>query len=79
MLQGAKPTGIATLIYGAGEAGHRLLQELQLDARFNVVAAVDDDLALCYRRLQRLDVRNPELISELIINHGIKQVLLALP
>ncbi len=79
LLQGATPTGIATLIYGAGEAGHRLLQELQLDARFNVVAAVDDDPALWYRRLQRLEVHNPELIPELIINHSIKQVLLALP
>jgi FlaA1/EpsC-like NDP-sugar epimerase len=79
LLQGATPTGIATLIYGAGEAGHRLLQELQLDARFNVVAAVDDDPALWYRRLQRLEVHNPELIPELIVNHGIKQVLLALP
>ena len=71
--------GIPTLIYGAGEAGNRLLQELKFDSSFNLVASVDDDPALWGRRLQRLEVHNPESIPELIINYGITQILLAMP
>lgn len=71
--------GIPTLIYGAGEAGNRLLQELKFDSSFNPIASVDDDPALWGRRLQRLDVHNPESIPELIINYGITQILLAMP
>ena len=35
-------TGTPTLIYGAGEAGFRLLQELRHDPGFQLVAVVDD-------------------------------------
>lgn len=72
-------TGIPTLIYGAGEAGHRLLQELQHDPSFRLVAVVDDDPALWHRQLQHLKVHDPEALPELIERHGLRQVLLALP
>ena len=71
--------GVPTLIYGAGEAGHRLLQDLRRDPSFQLVAVVDDAPQLWNRRLQRLSVLPPTSIPELIERHGIQQVLLALP
>jgi nucleoside-diphosphate-sugar epimerase len=72
-------SGIATLVYGAGEAGHRLLQELHQDPRFNLLAVVDDNPALWHRRLHRLTVHDPEALPDLIQRHGLRQVLLAMP
>ena len=68
-----------TLIYGAGEAGFRLLQELHHDPDFHLVAVVDDSPRLWNRRLQRLPVVPPAAIPELIQSSGVCQVLLALP
>tara|TARA_B100002051_G_scaffold158452_1_gene149844 strand:- start:266 stop:2272 length:2007 start_codon:yes stop_codon:yes gene_type:complete len=71
--------GTPTLIYGAGEAGFRLLQELRHDPGFHLVAVVDDSPRLWNRRLQRLPVVSPASIPELIQSSGVCQVLLALP
>ena len=72
-------TGTPTLIYGAGEAGFRLLQELRHDPDFQLVAVVDDSPRLWNRRLQRLPVVPPSEIPELIQSSGVSQVLMALP
>ena len=72
-------TGTPTLIYGAGEAGFRLLQELRHDPDFQLVAVVDDSPRLWNRRLQRLPVVSPAEIPDLIQSTGVRQVLLALP
>ena len=72
-------TGTPTLIYGAGEAGFRLLQELRHDPDFQLVAVVDDSPRLWNRRLQRLPVVSPAEIPDLMQSTGVRQVLLALP
>ena len=71
--------GIPTVIYGAGEAGHRLLQELRDAPEFSLVAVVDDAPRLWHRRLQRLPVLPPSSIPRLQQQAGVAQVLLALP
>ena len=72
-------TGTPTLIYGGGEAGFRLLQELRHDPGFQLVAVVDDSPRLWNRRLHRLPVVSPAAIPELIQSSGVCQVLLAMP
>ena len=71
--------GIPTVIYGAGEAGHRLLQELRNVPEFRLVAVVDDASRFWNRRLQRLPVVPPSAIPVLQQREGLAQVLLALP
>ena len=71
--------GLATLIYGAGEAGQRLCRELQFDPLFKLVGLVDDDPALWHRRIDGFKVHDPELLLDLVKRHQIQQVLLAIP
>ena len=78
-LSSQKVLGTPTLIYGAGEAGYRLLQELRHDPDFHLVAVVDDSPRLWNRRMQRLPVVAPSAIPELIETTGVCQVLLAFP
>jgi FlaA1/EpsC-like NDP-sugar epimerase len=67
------------IIYGAGQSGRQLLHALQHGEQYHAVVFVDDD-----RRLQRsvingLPVACPEDIEQLIGQHDITQVLLAIP
>ena len=71
--------GLPSLIYGAGEAGQRLLKELHHNPLLQVVALIDDNPALWHRRIDGLKVNNPELLLEIIERQQIRQVLLALP
>ncbi len=70
---------IPTLIYGAGEAGHRLLQDLRNSSEFHLVGFIDDDSTLWKRRLARLPIYPPTSISELKQQFSVQQILLALP
>lgn len=71
--------GLPSLIYGAGEAGQRLLKELHHNPSLHVVALVDDNPALWHRRIDGLKVNDPALLLEIIERQQIQQVLLALP
>ena len=71
--------GLPSLIYGAGEAGQRLLKELHHNPLFHVVALIDDNPALWHRRIDGLNVNDPALLLEIIERQQIRQVLLALP
>jgi FlaA1/EpsC-like NDP-sugar epimerase len=73
------PARLPTLVYGAGEAAHRLLSELRFKPRFQLIAVVDDDPALWGRRLGPLPIRPPSELPQLIQRHSIRQVLLAMP
>ncbi|MEB3200903.1 MAG: nucleoside-diphosphate sugar epimerase/dehydratase [Synechococcaceae cyanobacterium] len=70
---------VPTLIYGAGEAGSRLIESLRFEPAFRLVAVVDDDPSLRGLRLQRLPIRAPSELPALVERHGISQVLLAMP
>ena len=71
--------GRKTLIYGAGEAGLRLLESLRFDLRFSVVGLLDDDSRLWGRKVQDLPIHRPDQLEELINKQRIHQVLLAMP
>ena len=71
--------GLPSLIYGAGEAGQRLLKELHHNPLLHVVALIDDNPALWHRRIDGLNVNDPALLLEIIERQQIHQVLLALP
>ena len=71
--------GQKTLIYGAGEAGMRLLESLRFDLRFALVGLLDDDPRLWGRRVQDLPIYRPDELAALIQKQHIRQVLLAMP
>ena len=58
--------GRKTLIYGAGEAGLRLLESLRFDLRFSVVGLLDDDPRLWGRKVQGLPIHKPDQLVLLI-------------
>jgi FlaA1/EpsC-like NDP-sugar epimerase len=71
--------GRKTLIYGAGEAGLRLLEGLRFDVRFSVVGLLDDDPRLWGRKVQDLTIHRPDQLEAVINKQRIRQVLLAMP
>ena len=71
--------GQKTLIYGAGEAGLRLLESLRFDLRFSVVGLLDDNPQLRGRKVQGLAIHGPDHLEGLINKQRIRQVLLAMP
>jgi len=71
--------GSKTLIYGAGEAGLRLLESLRFDLRFSIVGLLDDKPQLWGRKVQGLTIHRPDQLEGLITKQRIRQVLLAMP
>ena len=71
--------GKRTLIYGAGEAGLRLLESLRFDLRFSIVGLLDDNPHLWRRKVQGLAIHGPDQLEGLINRQRIRQVLLAMP
>ena len=67
------------IIYGAGESGRQLLTALHHGDQYRVVAFVDDDVRLQRAVINGLRVAAPESMEELIKEHNITQVLLAIP
>ena len=71
----------AAVVYGAGEAGSRLIDALRFDSRWKLAAVIDDDPSLWMwsRRLQGLPIASPDQLPQLIRRHGLQAVLLAIP
>ncbi|MEB3234420.1 MAG: nucleoside-diphosphate sugar epimerase/dehydratase [Cyanobacteriota bacterium] len=69
------------VVYGAGEAGSRLIDALRFDPRWKLAAVIDDDPSLWMwsRRLQGLPIAPPDQLPQLIRRHGLEAVLLAIP
>ena len=69
------------VVYGAGEAGARLIDALRFDPSWNLIAVIDDDPSLWMwsRRLQGLPIASPDQLPQLIRRHGLQAVLLAIP
>ena len=67
------------IIYGAGQSGRQLLQALDHGEHYNPVVFVDDDRHLQRSIINGLQVVKPEAIEQLIAQHNITQVLLAIP
>ncbi len=67
------------IIYGAGQSGRQLLHALHNGEHYHPVVFVDDDRYLQRSIINGLQVARPEDIEQLIVQHDITQVLLAVP
>jgi FlaA1/EpsC-like NDP-sugar epimerase len=67
------------IIYGAGQSGRQLLQTLQHGEQYHAVFFVDDDSRLQRSIINGLQVASPDDLEQLIDQHDITQVLLAIP
>ena len=67
------------IIYGAGESGRELLTALYHGEQYHAVVFVDDDPLLQRSVINGLQVARPEELEQLITQHDITQVLLAIP
>lgn len=67
------------IIYGAGESGRQLLTALHHGDQYRAVVFVDDDPRLLRAVINGLQVARPEEMAQLIDEHNITQVLLAIP
>lgn len=69
---------INVVIYGAGETGNNLANQLRLSGEFNPVAFVDDEKRLHGNVLSGLSVYHPHKLAALIEQHSVTRILLAL-
>ncbi len=67
------------LIYGAGAAGARLLNILNLENKYFVKGFIDDDPSLWGRSILGINIYPPSQIHNLKMNEKIKKILLAIP
>ncbi|MDJ0928648.1 MAG: nucleoside-diphosphate sugar epimerase/dehydratase [Gammaproteobacteria bacterium] len=67
------------IIYGAGDAGMRLLSLLGEGARFRVVAVIDDNSDLHGRLLNGVRIWSPATLPRLARELRVRRVLLAMP
>ena len=67
------------IIYGAGQSGRQLLHALHHGEQYHPVVFVDDDRYLQRSIINGLQVARPEDIEQLIEQHDITQILLAIP
>jgi FlaA1/EpsC-like NDP-sugar epimerase len=77
----ARILGVAenVVIYGAGQAGRQLLQALHQDSQYRPVAFVDDSSYMQRTVINGLPVAKPEDLEQIIEQHDIRDVLLAIP
>jgi FlaA1/EpsC-like NDP-sugar epimerase len=67
------------IIYGAGESGAQLTVALINDKAYVPVAFIDDNRQLRRNTIHGVRVYSRKHLSELIVEYGVKQVLLAMP
>lgn len=67
------------IIYGAGESGRQLLTALHHGHQFHTVVFVDDDPKLQGSIINGLLVESPANLENLVREHDISQILLAMP
>ena len=74
----AEPSG-KVIIYGAGDAGRQLLNALNSERQYQVVAFVDDDERVQGREIDTITIKSPDTIATLKKEYGVEAVLLAAP
>lgn len=79
LYQNAKGGRVPVVIYGAGMTGRQLHLSLNQGNDYFVVGYVDDDPRLIRSFIQGLEVFNSGALQEIVVRHGVKKVLLALP
>lgn len=71
-----------TIIVGAGVAGDKLLREIQSnhDLKLNIIGFVDDQKSKIGKSIRGMPIWGPTSnLKQIIKNHGISQVLIAMP
>jgi FlaA1/EpsC-like NDP-sugar epimerase len=71
--------GTPVLIYGAGEGGRQLLSGLRHGHEYAPVGFLDDDVALQGRMIAGCPVHAPAQAAQLIRQHDVRAILLAIP
>jgi len=80
LFYGRSDNGAAPVaIYGAGDAGARLASVLLGGPDFEPVAFIDDKRSLHGSRIHGIKVYGPEMLPNLVKEHGIERILLAMP
>ena len=67
------------LVYGAGVTGAQLVHSLSTSEQFSPVAFIDDDRQLIGKRVNGLEVHDFAHIDDVIKEHDVARVLLAMP
>ncbi|MEN9434991.1 MAG: hypothetical protein RLZZ422_2580 [Pseudomonadota bacterium] len=67
------------LIYGAGQSGAQLATALEHSEHYKVIAFLDDNHSLHKSLIQGLTIHPPTQSEQLIEDHGIKHIFLAMP
>jgi len=67
------------IVYGAGEAGARLIADLLAGDDYLPVAVLDDNREMLGKRVHGLRVKAPERLAELVGKYEVASVLLAIP
>jgi FlaA1/EpsC-like NDP-sugar epimerase len=76
---GARKAAVRVAIYGAGNAGARLCSVLLGGPDFRPVAFIDDKRSLQGSSINGLRVYDPDSLHDLVRQHGIERILLAMP
>lgn len=67
------------IIYGAGQTGRRLLESMQQERDYRVVALIDDSKAVQSATINNITVYPASDLAHLIEQHQVKKIILALP
>jgi FlaA1/EpsC-like NDP-sugar epimerase len=67
------------IIYGAGTVGIQLLRALNDTGQYDTVALIDDTPTLAGQMVHGVRVLHSEKIGRVIAEHGVKEVMLAMP
>ncbi len=67
------------IIYGAGTVGIQLLRALNDTGQYETVAFIDETPTLAGQMVHGVKVLRPEKIGRAIAEHGVKEVMLAMP
>ncbi len=66
-------------IYGAGESGRELARALSQSHEYRVAAYIDDDPEVYHTEIDGVEVFSSNSIAQIIKQHSIKEILLAMP
>ncbi len=79
-LQRPERTHVNVIIYGAGEAGITAKRVLDRDAstKYKLIAFLDDDPGKVGKKLEGIDIINPDKLNDLLGNHTVGQLILAI-
>jgi FlaA1/EpsC-like NDP-sugar epimerase len=67
------------LIYGAGISGSQLVQTLQQEPGYQIIAFIDDNPTLQNRTIRNHKIYSPTLISKIVAKEKIDTLILAMP